>query len=95
MMFCPFIKDECNPECLFNNNCYDEGDSENCSMMDAIRNIQSDGFTERSPRQYMDSIESDLAAIKSNTGSDQTDSYTINSTLDDIKDLLEEIKNKM
>lgn len=94
-MFCPFIKDECNPECLFNNDSFSEGDIENCNFMDAIRNIQSDGFTERSPRQYMDSIEKELRAVSFNTGTDQTDSHSINSTLNDIKDLLEEIKKKM
>ena len=75
--FCPFINGNCITECVFNNGCFDEGDPENCNFMDAIRNIQSDGFVERTPKDYLEGIEDKLQNIKSNTGSDQTESYEI------------------
>lgn len=90
MAFCPFINDECNPDCVFNNNCFEEGDSENCNLVDAIRNIQSDGFVERSPKDYLEDIEHKLSNIDLNTSSDQTDSYSILSEIRDIKRLLRE-----
>lgn len=68
MAFCPFLNDECNPECVFNNNCFEEGDSENCNLVDAVRNIQSDGFVERTPKDYLESIENKLKNVDSNTG---------------------------
>ena len=95
MAFCPFINGDCNPDCVFNNNCYDEGYSENCNLMDAVRNIQSDGFVERTPNDYLASIESELKSIESNTGYDQTDSSSINSTLDDVLKQLKEISKKI
>lgn len=49
--------------------------------MDAIRNIQSDGFDERSPKDYLESIEKELKNISSNTGSDQTESWEIRNEL--------------
>ena len=94
-MFCPFTNGDCEPDCIFNNGAYDENDPENCNLMDAIRNIQSDGFDDRTPRSFFDNFESDLASIRSNTGSDQTESYSINSTLEDIKGLLKDIKKKL
>ncbi|MFG6377343.1 MAG: hypothetical protein K1W19_03335 [Lachnospiraceae bacterium] len=92
-MFCPFINSECVPECIFNNNCYDEGDSENCNIMDAIRNIQSDGFIERTPKDYFESIEHILENISSNTA--QTESWDINNKLDDILISIKEIKKRL
>lgn len=89
MAFCPFLNDECNSECVFNNNCFEEGDSENCNLVDAVRNIQSDGFVERTPKDYLESIENKLKNVDSNTGSDQTDSYSILSEIQNIKKLLE------
>ncbi len=79
--FCPFVNGDCAPECVFNNGCYQEGDPENCNLMDAVRNIQSDGFTERNPKDYLESIEQKLKDISSNTGSDQTESWDIKSEL--------------
>ena len=93
-MFCPFVKGQCEPDCVFNNNCFDEDADENCNILDAIRNIQSDGFTERSPRDYLDSIESHLNNIDVNSGSDQTDSSYISNKLDDILKILDEIKTR-
>lgn len=94
-MFCPFVNGECVVECIFNNGCYDADDPENCNLMDAIRNIQSDGFVERTPNDYLESIETTLKTVSSNTGSDQTESWNINNTLDDILTELKEIKKKI
>lgn len=94
-MFCPFINGECNTECVFNNNAYKESDPENCNLMDAVKNIQSDGFAERTPKDYLDRIENLLQIIKSNTGSDQTDSYYIKSELEDISRKLDDIMKKI
>ncbi len=94
-MFCPFVKGDCEVECIFNNGCYQEGDSENCNLMDAVRNIQSDGFTERNPKDYLESIEQKLKGISSNTGSDQTESWGIKSELEDISRKLDQIMKKI
>lgn len=93
--FCPFINGNCIPECVFNNGCFDEGDPENCNFMDAIRNIQSDGFVERTPKDYLEGIEDKLQNIKSNTGSDQTESYEIKNELEDISRKLDQIMKKL
>lgn len=95
MLFCPFVNGDCNPECVFNNNCFDECHSENCNLMDAVRNIQSDGFVDRTPNDYLSSIESKLNSIESNTGYDQTDSSSINNTLDEVLKVLKEIKKEI
>ena len=94
-MFCPFVNGDCVSECIFNNGCYDEGDPENCNLMDAVRNIQSDGFIERTPKDYLENIETTLDSIRSNTGSDQTESWEISSKLDEILIKLEEVKKKL
>lgn len=93
--FCPFINGNCIPECVFNNGCYDEGNPENCNLKDAIRNIQSDGFEERTPCDYLNSIEDNLQTIRSNTGSDKTDSWGIKNELEDISDKLDKIIQKI
>lgn len=93
--FCPFINGDCIAECIFNNGCFDEEDPENCNLMDAIRNIQSDGFDERTPRDYIASIEDNLQRINSNTGSDQTESWGIKSELEDISSKLDKIIKKL
>lgn len=94
-LFCPFIKGDCVPECIFNNNCFDENDSSNCNLNDAISMIQSFGFADTTLEDYLQNIDSTLESIRSNTGTDQTDSSYINSKLGDIEDLLEEIKKKL
>lgn len=66
-MFCPFINGDCNVECVFNNNTYEESNSINCNLVEAVRNIQSDGFVERTPKDYIESIETLLTTIQSNT----------------------------
>lgn len=93
-IFCPFINGSCVPECVFNNGCYKEGDPENCNLMDAVRNIQSDGFIERTPKDYLEGIEDKLQSIKSNTGSDQTESYEIKNELEEITRKLDRIMKK-
>lgn len=93
--FCPFINGNCVPECVFNNGCYKEGDPENCNLKDAVRNIQSDGFEDRTPRDYLQSIENKLQSINSNTGSDQTESWDIKSELEDISRKLDQIMKKL
>lgn len=92
--FCPFINGDCIAECIFNNGCFDEGDPENCNLMDAIRNIQSDGFTERTPNDYLESIESKLLKIQTNTSSDQTESWGIKSELENISSKLNQLIKK-
>lgn len=92
--FCPFINGNCVPECVFNNGCYKEGDPENCNLKDAVRNIQSDGFEDRTPRDYLQSIENKLNEIEYNTGSDHTESYGIQSELSDISRKLDQIIKK-
>ena len=94
-MFCPFVNNDCVADCIFNNGCFEEQDSENCNLMDAIRNIQSDGFVERTPKDYLDNIENLLKSIEYNTGNDNTESNSINSKLDDIINKLDEIKDKL
>lgn len=93
--FCPFINGNCVPECVFNNGCYKEGDPENCNLKDAVRNIQSDGFEDRTPRDYLQSIENKLKDIELNTGSDHTESWGIKSELGDISHKLDEIIKKL
>jgi len=94
-MFCPFTKGDCESECIFNNGCFAENDVENCNLMDAVRNIQSDGFVDRTPKDYLESIETELTFIKSNTGSDQTDSWDISQKLGDIIDKLDILIKKL
>lgn len=95
MSFCPFVKGDCVSDCIFNNNCHNDGDLENCNLMDAIRNIQSDGFIERTPCDYLEGIENKLQSINSNTSSDQTESWGIKSELEDISRKLDQIMKKI
>lgn len=74
---------------------FDDGDPENCNIMDAIRNIQSDGFDEHSPKDYLENIEKELKNINSNTGSDQTESWEIRSELENISQKLSQIIKKI
>lgn len=94
-MFCPLVKGECISECIFNNGCYDEEDIENCNLMDAVRNIQSDGFVDRTPKDYLEGIDDKLQSIKSNTSSDQTESWSIKNELEDISRKLDQIMKKI
>ncbi len=93
--FCPFINGNCVSECVFNNGCYKEGDSENCNLKDAVRNIQSNNFEDRALKNYLQSIESKLKDIELNTNSDHTESWSIKSELDDISRKLDQIIEKL
>lgn len=93
--FCPLVNGDCVTECIFNNGCYNEGDPENCNLMDAVRNIQSDGFGERTPKDYLESIDDKLQGIKSNTSSDQTESWGIKNELEDISRKLDQIMKRI
>lgn len=93
--FCPFINGNCVSECVFNNGCYKEGDSENCNLRDAVRNIQSNNFEDRALKNYLQSIESKLKDIKLNTNSDHTESWSIKSELDNISRKLDQIIEKL
>lgn len=94
-MFCPFIKDNCVNDCVFNNHKFEMESSENCTLMEAARNIQSAEFPERTPKDYLDSIESKLYHIDYNTSKDQTDSWQINEKLDCVIEKLNRILNKL
>lgn len=88
-MFCPFLKDECNSECVFNNGCgVNEKDPSNCNLYEASNAIISLGFDERTMESYLESIEE-------NSGKDQTESFDINSKLRTIENIVEEINGKL
>ena len=91
-MFCPFIKDECNDECVFIG--YNIDLPNNCDLYDAIQVIRSFQAPGNEIDKRLNSIESKLSSIKSNTGSDQTDSYYIHGELRDIKELLSNLTKK-
>ena len=93
--FCPFINGNCVPECVFYNGCYDVVNPENCKLVDAVRNIQSDDFEERTPCDYLEGIEDKLQSIKSNTSSDQTESLGIKSELEEISRKLDQIMKEI
>lgn len=92
--FCPFINGNCVSECVFNNACFNEGDPENCNLKDAVENIQSGGFVERTPKDYLQSIENKLKDIETNTGNDNTESLWIKNELEDISRKLDQIIEK-
>ncbi len=94
-MFCPFIKDDCKKECIFNSNIYYESNLANCNIMSAINIIQSSEFEERTPKDYLESIESILKRIESNTGNDQTESSYILSELEDISNKIDNVMKKI
>lgn len=94
-IFCPFTKGECVQECIFYNGIYDDMRTENCNLPNAIINIVSDGFDERSPKDYLESIETNLEYIVSNTGTDQTDSYDIKNELEEVSCKIDKIMKKL
>lgn len=93
--FCPFIKDECNPECVFYNNSYNECDQQSCSLFDAANMIYSLGFDDTKLSDYIENIDKNVYQTSKNTGIDQTDSSYIEGRLRSIEDILDEIKNKL
>lgn len=91
-MFCPFINNNCVQDCVFNNHKFQSDSVENCTLSHAAKNMQQIEFTDRTPKDYLDSIESKLIHIETNTAKDQTDSWQINDKLDSVIDKLNDIK---
>lgn len=89
-MFCPFIQTECRDNCIFNCCEYEKPEREDCRLYDGIEVLRSFRAPENQVDKRQQEIISELERISSNTGFDQTDSSSINSTLDDINSLLKE-----
>lgn len=51
-------------ECIFNHGCLKKDDPDNCNLIDLVRNIQLQGFGERTPNNYLQSIEDKLNDIE-------------------------------
>lgn len=94
-MFCPFVNDNCVSNCVFNNHKFDGDSSENCTLFVAARNMQTAEFFERTPEDYLGSIESKLYHIDNNTSKDQSDSWQINEKLGCILDKLNRMLGRM
>lgn len=88
-LICPFLQGECDYNCVFNNNCFDDGDKENCDLLDAVQTIRSFQAPDNQVDKRQQEMISELENIRSNTGSDTTDSYYIKELLENIKELLE------
>lgn len=85
-MFCPFIKDTCNPECVF---CYNDVDSPDyCAIYEATQTLGK-------LQDSTDKLEKLLSSIDYNTSSDQTSSSDISDTLDEIKGCLKQVSQKI
>lgn len=95
MLFCPFIKKDCNPECVFYNNCYEENEPQSCTLYDAADMIRSLGFDDTRLSDYIENIDKHTYETSQNTGSDQTESSYINSRLSSIETTIEEINKKL
>ena len=93
--FCPFIKDECNQECVFYNNAYDEEEQQSCSLYDAANMIYSLGFDDTKLSDFVENIDSNLYKVSQNTGTDQTDSSYIRSSISNIESTVDEINDKL
>lgn len=88
-MFCPFTKEKCNSECVFYNNLgYDEEDPSSCNLYKVSEAIISFGFNQRTMENYLESIEK-------NTGKDNTESFSINSKLETIEEIIGKINDKL
>lgn len=94
-MFCPFIKGDCESECVFYNNCYNYNNPESCKIYEAVDMIGSFGFEETRLSDYIENIDSNVFKTSENTGIDQTESPYINSRLSSIENMLDEIKDKL
>jgi hypothetical protein len=73
-----------------NNNCFDEGDVQNCMLRSAVDTIISLGLGVAPVNKQFEKLSGILESINSNTGSDQTDSYYIKAEIEDIKDILKQ-----
>jgi hypothetical protein len=71
-----------------NNNCFDEGDVQNCMLRSAVDTIISLGLGVAPINKQFEKLSKTVESINSNTGSDQTDSYYIKSETEDIKNIL-------
>ena len=87
-LYCPFTNGNCNNDCIMNNNCFEENDSQNCMLLKSVESIISfvNGLSvvNKDTEKY-------LKSISDNTGDDHSYSFEINNKLDSIKNLLEEI----
>ena len=73
---------------VVNNNCFDEGDMQNCMLRSSVESIIS--FT--NGLSVVDKkIDEQLKSINDNTGSDHSYSFEINNRLDSIENLLEKL----
>ena len=80
-MFCPFINEDCNYDCVFNNGCFGENDKSNCDLAEAVNTIYSLKITQT---EVNNEILSKLQKIEHNTSIDQTESHYIKNILEDI-----------
>lgn len=56
-MFCPFIKDNCRYDCVFNNGTgVNEDDPFTCNIYESISTITSFGFNKKSLEKYLQEI---------------------------------------
>lgn len=94
-MFCPFVNGNCISDCVFNDHKFDGDSSENCTLSVATRNMQAAEFFERTPKDYLESMESMLYHIDNNTSKDQTDSCQINEKLGCVLDKLNSVLDMM
>ena len=67
-LFCPLTNGNCNYNCVMNNNCFDEGDIQNCMLRGSVESIIS--FT-NGLSVVNKKIEEQLKSINDNTGSDR------------------------
>lgn len=86
--FCPFIKGECNDDCIFRGGNINLPDD--CVLYDAIAVLQSLQAPGNQIDIRLSTIEAFLKNIDVNTSSDQTKSWYINNELEEIKNLLKE-----
>lgn len=95
-MYLPvFFKAECNQECIFYNNAYDENDQQSCSLFDAANMICSFGFDDTKLSDFVENIDSNLYKVSQNTGTDQTDSSYIRSSVSSIENTVDEINDRL
>ena len=87
-LFCPLTNGDCNYNCVMNNNCFEDGDIQNCMLRSSIESIIS--FA-NSISVANKNIDNQLESINDNTGSDHSYSFEINNKLDSIENLLEKL----
>lgn len=87
-LFCPFINGDCKTNCIFNGNYFEEGDSGNCHLNDAIETIRS----LQSPNNEIDKRQQEILTALNSISFNTSDIYNIKSDISDIKDCL--LKNQ-